>query len=308
VETGLGALLVCVFFTTAFAQLLRLGQRLGCNMKWVGGLNYWWGAIVCAALAAGLTVERRGWAEVVLGALIGFGLIGGYFAMNAGVRLVGVGITQTAERLSSVFIPTLAAVVLWRERPSAANVSGLALASISLVLIGVGRGARGPAPGRDVGVMLWVGLISAMVLVAGWNGIGFKIYAEMGGERLRPGFFLSMFVAAALGNLLYAGSTGSSPGRRDWLVGIMLGTVNVTSVTTFYVALAHLDAVVVFPSLAAGVVVIGAAASALLWGERYNPWALAGIVLAIAALLLIHTPPRNRSMPSVPRVTGRCAR
>jgi len=279
------ALSVAVFCMTGFVQTLRLAQHLRLSMTWVGVINYLWGAVVLWFSWMAATNVHCGRVEVLLGALTGVALVAGYYTLTWSVPLVGAGVTQVIERISSVLIPTVAAMVFWDGAPTIVKLVGLAAALVAFGLIG--RGYAGAKSGH-AGLAQLVLVILLMTVITGYIGIALKLYAERRGNSFEPVFFFSMYAAAALSSLVPCLKKPETLSGREILVGLLLGSANVGATISFYWALTGLEGIVVYPTAAVGTIVLAAVLSAIFWKERYNRWTLAGILVAVPALVLVN--------------------
>lgn len=80
------------------------------------------------------------------------------------------------------------------------------------------------------------------------------------------------------------------PRKREWVIGVGLGTVNILQTYFMLVSLRYFQGYVVFPVSSAGGVVLTALVAILLLGENVHRRALGGIVLAAASLVLLNWP------------------
>ena len=71
-------------------------------------------------------------------------------------------------------------------------------------------------------------------------------------------------------------------------MGMVLSVLNLATKCMLLLALAALQAVIVFPVSTAGVIVLSAAASMVFWKERYGARGILGLVLAVMAIVLIN--------------------
>ena len=292
-------LLVCVALTVAFVHTMRLGQHVKGKIVWIGAINY-----IVAQVGAGIwwtltPGAQCGGNELVFGVLVGAGLAAAYFAINANIRTVGVGVTNTVERISSVVIPVLGAMVLWGTFPEALwQRAGLGLVLVSLPLLAQERAVKGKVTGPR-----WVApaLLAALFIIPGCTVLSFAGY-EQAAKRLdpQPAFFMVMFTTAAIANLI-AASTSGMPGKKELRMGILLGAINLSSNYCFYKALAELPLYVVVPTMAAGVILVSSGVAALVWKERYSRKALVGMGIAGIALILINVnPKKDAETPKTP--------
>ena len=278
------SVILCILLGTSFLHLMRCGQHFGRSMAWVGAWNYIAATIVCGTWWLSQPQIRCGWQEAVFGVIIGFILVGAYFLIDACIRQIGVGISQTVERLSHFLLPVLASMIVWKELPRPIQGIGLVLAVASIPLLAKGDGRRATHPH---GARLVI-LVLTLVAVAGCAGVSFKAYTELRGSSASPALFTIFFAIAATVNVIVAAAGDVSARPTDALLGIVLGAVNVSSNYFYLRAVATVDGTVVFPTIAAGMILVSSAAAAVLWKERYHRRALIGMAVAATGLVLIN--------------------
>jgi len=288
-SSGYVALILCIVCSIGVVQTLRLGQGFRCRSEWALAINY----AVCAATSAGWWALKPGFScgrsELAYGLPVGVAVVAGLYVITSGVRIIGAGITQTFERLAAVLLPTLAAMMFWDGRPDIIKLAGLSMALASFILIGQGETNKRQGGTRWINLAM---LVAGLIIFSGVTGIGLKAYTENAGVESNPVFLFIILVTAMVISLFPAVLKGRRPTGVDGSIGLLLGILNMASLATYYAAIARLDGVIVFPSLAAGIIVGGTLVSALFWKERYNRWAVAGISAAVMALMLINWPTR----------------
>jgi len=121
-------------------------------------LRFW----VATAFMAAFTLRRRrrGDSPVAAGGLIGLALFGGYAFQTTGLMFTTAARAGFITGLSVCIVPLLAAI-LWRRRPPAASLAGVALATLGLALMALGSGADSRSAAA-AGAGLWLG--DALVL------------------------------------------------------------------------------------------------------------------------------------------------
>ena len=296
---GYVPLLITVGCIVAFIHIMRLSQHLKRNLAWIGAVNY-----LVAEIASGLWWAAReqselGRWEITYGILTGLLFVAAYFLIEAGIRFLGVGITQTFERLSACLIPVAATIIIWGHLPKTAiQWLGLVLAVVSLPLLGKGRGKH--QGGRSAGKLVL--LIPALLIIPGAASVVFAAYEKVRGADPQPAFFTLIFLVAVIANVLVARKTHRL-GLPEILLGVMLGIANFLSNYFFYQAINAMRdrGYILFPSIAAGVILISLAVAAVVWKERYRPRVLVGIAIAFIALILINIPPPKEKKTPEPR-------
>ena len=286
-NTPVATLIIAIICMVGFVQTIRLGHHLRLRMSWVGTVNYAWATVIAGVLWLADSSGRCGWTEVLLGGLMGGALVASYYMLTASVSLVGAGVTQVIDRVSGVLLPTLAAMIFWDGAPTIIKLIGLAVALVSFVLIAQGHVKKKSQSAPRGKVIL---IITFMTGITGLLGILLKVYAVAAGESFQPMFFCCMYGSAAITNLFSTAREPEITGRGELFVGVLLGTANITATIAFYLALTNLDGIIVYPTTSAGSIVLATAASWFLWKERYNRWTLAGIIVAVVALVLVNWP------------------
>jgi len=293
--SGYTALIICILFTVGMVQAIRLAQHLKCNIAWVFAINYLVCALGSCVWWAMRTESPLGSNEYVFGVLVGVALVVGLFVINFGVRNIGVGVTQTLDRVSAVLLPTLVSMIFWDGNPGTLKLVGLGMVLGTFVLIGTGQSrTQSAAPSEDenpsTSLHKVLMVILGLVVFSGGIGVLLKAYSEKSTLSPNPVFITFMFIIATIVGFMPVIYQKIRLERREVKVGILVGVLNLIALIAYYTAIAKLDGIIVFPSMAAGVIVLGTAVSWKVWQERYNKWTLAGIVSACVALVLVNWP------------------
>ncbi|MCW0211487.1 MAG: EamA family transporter, partial [Achromobacter sp.] len=149
---GLLYLLASVACSVTVAVLLKLARRWQVDVRQAIAMNYLVAALLCWAVLrpdpAGVLTPRTPW--LVLAAL-GVLLPSVFLAMAAAVRHAGIVRSDAAQRLS-LFIPLLAAFLLFGEPPSGRKLAAALLAAGALYcLLRRAAPAQAPADGGPGG-------------------------------------------------------------------------------------------------------------------------------------------------------------
>ena len=276
-------MLLAVAALGAFANIMRYAQQRQADMVWAGALCYLTAAAACGGAWAWRSEALPGGPAALYGVASGLTILVGYFVFSACIRVAGVGVAQVFERLSMVVAAALS-ILLWGNVPGVLVAVGLALAVVSVPLMsqeagGIqSRGSRGKMP-----------LLLLLLLVTGLGCAVLEAFRRSSPEGVGVSFLLCQYVAIGIGSLAAALWRRARLRRREFVFGIVLGVVNIVF---YYASLRSLSpgrpGTVVFPTIAAGTILVSAGAGALLWGERYRLRTVVGMVVAIAALILIN--------------------
>lgn len=275
-------LLISILASVAVSVLLKAARTRGIGLAQAVAVNY----IVCTVLTlAFLQPDWRHWQETLLPQAWLFVLLGVllptvFVVMGRAAQQAGIVKADAAQRLS-LFLPVLAAFVLFGETLTANRIIGLAAAFAALACLlhkpqGAGDGKQTP---------LWL-------LLGVWAGYGtidilLKQLSKASGTGSN---LLAMFVLAGVLMFAYLAAKKTRWRRSDWLGGLLLGCLNFTNIL-FYIR-AHQafkdNPTLVFAGMNMGVIVLGTVAGAVLFGERISRINALGIVLALSAMLCLY--------------------
>lgn len=214
---------------------------------------------------------------------IGLGVIGGVLYLGAFVLLQwnisknGVVLPATFMKLG-VLVPTLMSILIFGENPRPAQLAGIALAVLAILLIN-GRGRQ------QAGSVL--GLI--FLLLAGGSADGMsKIYEEAGSPELSGHFLLYIFIVAFLLCLLLCLLRRQKIGRRELLFGAAIGIPNYLSSRFLLLALSDVPAVVAFPTYSVATIVLVTLVGVFCFREKLEKRKLIALAVILAALVLLN--------------------
>jgi drug/metabolite transporter (DMT)-like permease len=210
--------------------------------------------------------------------------------MGTSVRLAGIVRTDAAQRLS-LFISILSAFLIFSETLNVVKITGIAMGIISIILLIPWKEKRAV---RRRSTNSWFYLV---LIFVGFGVIDvlLKQVAKVTTVPFTTSLFIIFilaFIISVIG-LIYLISTKKT--RFSWphiLIGWILGVVNFGNIF-FYIkahqALAN-NPSTVFSTMNIGVIVAGALVGLLIFREKLSRLNLAGIVLAIIAIVVISFP------------------
>ncbi len=297
-------LALAVACSLTIAVVFKVAERRDLDRTALLTVNYLAGAALAVALqGAGLPSELPG-ALVALGVGQGVLFIAGFWLFALAIRQAGMGLAAGVMRLS-VVVPFLASWAVWGEVPTALQLVGLGLAGVAFFLVArpaaeppgkLGPPAPdGPAP-EPTGDRRTVGVLALLFLAGGVVDVNMKVFRETfsqaaGGTTPISTFLLFVFgVAFGVGALVVGWTgvrTGRWPSRAAWVWGVGLGVVNYYSAEFLLRALESLDGTVAFPANSVAIVLGAALIGRVVWGEALSRANVAGLGLAVAALLLL---------------------
>ncbi|MFN3652536.1 MAG: hypothetical protein ACK47B_23410 [Armatimonadota bacterium] len=283
-------LVLRILATVSFAHLMRLSQARTRSPMAAAALNY---AVAAAGCGAWLWLAGRGAhpQTLLLGSLAGFTYVSSLVLMLPAMRASGVSVTGAILQLS-LMAPVPYSIWRFAEVPNSYQAVGILLTLIALPILSASTAVGG------AGRIRLSPLVLVLFVSASGSQILMKEFAATRPEVDRPLFSTALFLAATLFTLLWMAATRDT-GRTEpvqeggvllseGVLGTVLGLVNVAQLLFLLLALRELPAVIVFPVSASLGVAVNVLASMLVWRERPSPAAWLGIVLAVAAVVLLN--------------------
>ena len=224
---------------------------------------------------------------VVCGVITGALFLLNLRLMDTCIEHSGVGLTTLFNK--SGFLVTLtASMLIWGERLSAIRWLGVALTVVALPIaagVSLGRGTltlRRPAP--MIGTLVCSGILE----------INNKVFSSYASPEHRSILALVTFVTALTLCTAVMVKKRIRQGIRwrfrwqEICAGVMMGAPNTFSGITQILALATLPAMVVFPALAAGNLLLTTLASILVFKEPLSKRQVIAVALTSASLVLVN--------------------
>lgn len=231
-------------------------------------------------------LPQQAWFYPALG--MGVLFITVFSAMGFSARHAGASFTALASKMG-LLMPVLTGVFLLGEPQRWNLIPGLLLTLVAIWLLTPQK----PGETHEKG---WTIIILPLVFIgSGFVDTGLKLIQHhflQGGPAIDTArsttlIFGSAFVCGMLASLI--GRETLLPGPREWLGGLVLGTVNYFSVYALLRALNSdgLPASVFFPVNNLGVVLLALLLSEFLYKEKPDPRQKAGIGISLLAILLL---------------------
>jgi drug/metabolite transporter (DMT)-like permease len=212
-----------------------------------------------------------------------------FIIIATSIKLTGIVRTDVAQRLS-LFIPVLAAFLIFGEKPDTIKIIGIAIGFIAMMCL-IPWKQRNAVRRRPTNswiyllvVLVGMGVIDILLKSISKSDISF-------GTSLFA-IFIIAFSVAFIG-LIYMVYTKRM--RFSWphiLIGWVLGTANFGNILFYVKALNALAArpSTVFSIMDIGVIVTGSLVGLFIFREKLSRLNVGGIILAIIAVVIIYFP------------------
>lgn len=214
------------------------------------------------------------------GALTGAMYLGGFLLLQWNIRKNGVVLPATFMKLG-VVVPTVLSVAAFGEAPSALQIAGIVLAVVAIVMINTGKGESGAKAGSMLGLI-------ALLFCGGLTDFTSKIYEETGNAALADHYLLFTFLAALVLCALLAAYKKQSLTLKDVGFGLLIGVPNYYSARFLLASLSSVPAVVAYPTVNVGTIVLVTLCGVLLFAERLTRRQGTALCVILAALVFLN--------------------
>ena len=281
-------LLLSVISSTVIFLTFKITERFNTNLIKLITINY----LVATLLGFSfnqqpisiLHIFTSNWLPAAL--IIGFSYILTFFLIGYSTRISGVSVTTIASKMSLV-IPILFSLWFFAEKITLFKITGLILAVVAVLLTSykpIRLNKNGFILFLPVAIFLGCGISDSIVKYSQNNFVA---------NSLSLLFSATVFLTALIIGLTYlsfsTGSIGKSVSISEIIGGTILGIANFGSLYFFILALndSKLDSSVVFGLNNLCILLFSILAGKFLFKEKLSKINFAGIIMAIAAILVL---------------------
>lgn len=221
---------------------------------------------------------------LIFGALLALCFVYTFFAFAKAVSIAGTALATVSSRLS-VFIPIGLSIIIFQESPNLLQMFGFGFTLITIILFYFSLKSHA---GKRHSIIEYAYLF-IVLLGIGINDFGMKLFYQWRPATEKPFFLYSLFTLCFIYTSVFILIKKIKFNKDTFLRGTVLGVPNMFSSFFILSAIARLPAIIVYPTVNIGIIILTAIAAALIWSEKLNPygrWALAAGLTAILLLSL----------------------
>lgn len=275
-------LITAILFSSTLSILMRVSEKYTSNNIAILVVNY----IVCAVITA-FSIGPGGFAVNVAGLdkTLLYGFMGGAFYL-AGFVMLQLNITKNGVVLPSTFnklsllVSTGCSIVFFGERPDMIQLTGFAVAIAAIILINSEK-----TSGTKANFIL--GLILLMIST-GLGDTMSKLYEETCPPQLSNHYLITTFITAAALCWLVMLYYKQHIGKKEILLGVIMGVPNFFSSSLVLRALSHMDAMIVFPTFSVGCIFVVAVAGIFFFGEKLSKRQFLSLGMIMSAIVMLN--------------------
>lgn len=236
-------------------------------------------AIVCTGTWKLFPVSAEGFAfSVGLGAISGMFYMGSFMLLQWNTKKNGIVLSSMFMKLG-VMVPTVMAIVVFREVPRAAQVAGMFVALCAILMINLEKGTGRAASG--------IGLIFLLIAGGATDAMS-KIYEELGVGTLKNHFLLYTFIMAFILCVLTCLQKGQGITKADLGFGLLIGVPNYCSALFLLRSLSKVPAVIAYPTYSVATIVMVTLVGVIVFKEKLSRRQKISMLMIFAALVLLN--------------------
>jgi len=289
-------LVLFVIFSSIFTLCIKwIHVRGKEDVITAGAINYIVAALIIAPwfVLDGQQTGNR--AAIIAGGSMGLMYFINFFFVIWCIRVVGASST-TVVGVLSMLIPIIYAAIVWSSQPHWVQAIGIALAFVSLILIGLKPDRQADTNQDDTTSkskersISWKAplILGGFFLLCGLSRIAQESFKYESVASQKPTFLLAAFVASGIPSIILLLWRRRKVLPMEAVIGIAMGVAN-GSQTWF--TLKSLDAMagyIFFPVSSAGGIIFTMFVAVLWLEEKISRRALIGIGIAVVALVMMN--------------------
>lgn len=275
-------LLFTIICSTSIALILKYSDtRKGDAIVLLAG-NYLVASIV--ALTVLIFSESKSFSIETLFFGCGLGLlfVVSFFIYAKAISLAGTGLATTSSRLS-VIIPIVFSIIIFNEEPKFNHLIGFIFTFITFIFFYFS--VKGNHSDGD-GVMKYLVLIAVFIGI-GINDFAMKVFKSWRPPEEEPFFVLFIFGSAFIYSTAYILIRKIKVESYTFIWGLVLGVPNVFSTIFLLAALSVLPAILVYPIMNVGIILLTTLLAFIIWKERLNRWGILALTSGVLAILFL---------------------
>ena len=280
-------LLLAIVSSTLITLLMRCGEGKIRNNMAMFTVNY----LICVVMSRismgkmDLFTNAEGiHVAVGLGLFSGIMYLVSFVFMQWNMRKNGVVLTSTFTKLG-VLVPTIMAIVVFREQPKLMQTLGIILAIAAIIIIHFDKENDGAAKAVGGSFKIWLLL---QLLVSGFTDSLANIYDKAGSAALKDHYLFYTFLAALALAVIMTFKKKVKVSKWDLIFGFIIGIPNYFSASFLLLALQSVPAIITYPVYSVGTIVAITAGSVVLFKEQISSRKRVALLIVMLALVLLN--------------------
>ena len=216
---------------------------------------------------------------LLLGCMAGVLFLVCFVLLQLNIQKNGVAMASTFMKLG-VVISTLIAIVVFRESPGLNQGIGIILAILAILLI--------HTDSKETKKTSWGWLLPVLLICGGITDSMANVFDKVGDPAVKDYYLFYTFGAAFVCALLMMFIRHEKIGKWEFISGVLVGIPNYFSTRFLLLSLGKVPAVIVYPAVSAGTIILVSLAGALLFRESLSRRKLTALFIICIALVLLN--------------------
>jgi drug/metabolite transporter (DMT)-like permease len=218
----------------------------------------------------------------LFGSGLGLFFVLSFFAYAKAIKYAGTGLATTSSRLS-VIIPIILSIIIYEEIPNKLQLIGFVFTLITFTFFyfAVTQNHK-----EGEGILKYLFLLVVFVGI-GINDFAMKVFKNWRFESEEPFFVFFIFSSAFVYSSIYITIKKIKINKQSAFLGLVLGIPNVFSTIFLLRALKLLPAILVYPLMNVGIILLTTILSFIFWKEKLNRWGVFALFTGLLAILFL---------------------
>lgn len=275
-------LFLAVLASSLISIMMRVGETRARSVMGMFVVNY----IVCAALACLFAGRIALYSPAPgIGLAMGLGTAAGvlflvcFVLLQLNIARNGVAMASTFMKLG-VVISTLIAILVFHEEPRLTQGLGIVLAVASILLIHTDQETGQKAS--------WKWLLPVLLVCGGVTDSMANVFDKIGDPAVKDFYLFYTFTAALVCALILMLKRKERIGKEEILFGVLVGIPNYFSTRFLLLSLGQLPAVIVYPAVSVGTIILVSLAGVLFFKEALSRRKLLAMAIIAVSLVLLN--------------------
>lgn len=276
------SLLMTIVCSSSIALIIKHNsEKKGEPILLLAG-NYFTAAIVSGFLLFFEETIHYSISSFLFGAVMGGLFLFSFFAFTKAVEAAGTALATVSSRIS-VIIPVFLSIILFNEIPSAFHIAGIIFAFVTILFFyfSLKTMKEKTLAGKDY-IFLFIVLVGI-----GFGDFGMKLFQQLIGSGEEPFYLFMIFSFAFIFSAITMKIKNIKFDKSTALRGGILGIPNIFSSYFLLGALSKLPAIVVYPSMNIGVILVTTFGAYLIWKENINRFGKFALISGLVAILFL---------------------
>lgn len=276
-------IIIRIAVIVVFFIFYKIAERLNCDPAKIG-LSYFSIATLIALVYSISTHNLAfNYKAIVIGLVCGLTMSCAAYTFLLLIEVSKFGVSTIIANLSFI-IPILVSVFVFKEKPTFAVYISFALIILTFYLLA----ETGKEKNEKNKTKIWVMLAIIVMVASGVVDTGPKLIEELGLSDITMSYLSYSYFFALLPMLGICIKRKSYPSKKEWLIGLGLGSFGLMSMAFLVLTLKYIPATIAYPLVLISANIIIVLLSFFIWKEKLKLKQIFGVITGIVAVVLLN--------------------